>query len=349
MSSYRPRNSALLALLGAATFTFVPGLAAQRSTTEMGGRARELGGHRFVPNRTLPDPFLASRFGTSIGFGGARNLDVPIYNAADSLVDVLTGDLGFLAIDFEYQQQVTSWLALRASAGAIARSGTDAFSFAAEGISTVYGYGLGATGRIWGNDRLQLSGVLEYSGNAVYGVQPLTYLQGITRDVRQSVDDVLAGGGTIDSATIDSIIRSIDLSQYDVIAQGSTNRTSVGLRLAYAVAPWLGFTVATQSGAGRLFRASNDLGIIDVGAAASIDVGALWKVPLGISLAGRYQNFNERASDIATDLTTFSTFISYAARRDLALGVELTNSSISQPTGGVLRTSRAAVNMTYYF
>ena len=321
---------------------------AQDTAQETGGRARELGGHRFVPSRIVADPFVASRFTNSIGFGGARNLEVPIYNYQDSLVTTVTGDLGFLNIDFEYQQQVTSWLALRGAAGAIARLGVDGFSFAAEGISTIYGYNLGATGTILRSGRFQLSAALDYSSNALYGVQPLTYLEGVAGEVRRAVDSVLTGGGTIDRPTIDTILARIDLSQYNVVEQGTADRTGVGLRAAYAAAPWLGFTVATQSGVGNLIQ-RKDLGIIDVGAAASLDFGALWNVPIGVALSARYQNANERSSDLAADITTFGAFISYAARRDLALGLDLSNASLGQATGGTLRASRASITMTYYF
>jgi len=349
MTSLRIRVLGPFVMAGAMLWVVPPTSAAQRAATEMGGSARELGGHRFVPNTVLGDPFLASRFTTSIGFGGARDLAVPIYNADDSLVQTLTGDLGFLAIDFAYQQQVTGWLALRGGLGAIARLGVDRFSFAAEGVSTVYGFDVGATGRLWGTSRLQLAVALDYSSSALYGVQPLTYLQGIAGEVRSAVDSVLAGGGPVDSTTVDSILARIDLSKYDVIKQGSADRTNVGLRLAYAATPWLGFTAATQTGVGQLLDNTGDLGIIDVGAAASLDLGVLWKVPIGVALSARYQNINERASDVAADVTTFGAFVSYAARRDLSLGLEIANSSLGQPTGGSLRASRGVINMIYYF
>jgi hypothetical protein len=315
----------------------------------MGGAGRELGGHRFVPTRLLPDPFIASRFTTAISFGGARNLEVPFYNAEDSLLRVLEGDLGFLGIDLDYHQQVTPWLSLRGALGAIARVGVDEFALAAEGVSTVYGVGLGATARIWRAERFQLSAVLDYSTNTLYAMQPLTYLQGVAGEVRRAVDSVIAGGGTLDSAVVDSILDQIDLSQYDAVQSGSATRSNVGLRLAYAAAPWLGFTVATQSGVGELLDRSSDLGIIDVGAAASIDLGPLWKVPIGIALSGRFQNMQERSSDLGADITTFGAFVSYAARRDLALGLEFANAGLTQPTGGTLRISRLGLNMTYYF
>lgn len=349
MVPHRIRTLLPLAIFAAASWASPSTLGAQRVTTEMGGSARELGGHRFIPTGALRDPFLASRFSSSISFGGARDLEVPIYNAQDSLVNVLTGDLGFLAIDFEYQQQITGWLALRGGAGGVARLGTDQFSFAAEGVSTIYGFNLGASGRLWGTERLQLTAMVDYSSSALYGVQPLTYLQGVTGEVRRAVDSLLAAGGVIDSATIDSVLRTIDLSKYNVVSSGSAQRTNVGLGVAWAAAPWLGFTVATQSGLGNLIDGNTDLGIVDVGASASIDLGVLWTVPLGIAVTGRFQNFNERSSDIAGDITTFSTFVSYAARRDLALGLEVTNASLGQPTGGTIRVSRAALAMTYFF
>ena len=335
--------------LGALAVLLTAGPAvAQQSSNEMGGSERELGGHRFIPSRNVPEPFLASRFTTAIGFGSVAGLTVPIYNYEDSLVRELEGDMGFLSIDFEYQQQLTSWLALRGGVGAVARAGVDAFSFAAEGLSTVYGANLGATGRILGNERFLLSATVDYSTSSLYGVQPITYLQGVAGEVRQAVQDFIDAGGTVDSESIDSILGELDLSEYDVVESGSASRTSVGLRAAYAAAPWLGFTVATQSGVGDLFGRS-ELGIIDVGATASLDFSKLWNVPVGVALAARYHNANERVSDIASDLTTFGAFISYAARRDLALGVDISNASLGQTTGGTVRVTRGAVTMTYYF
>ena len=342
-----PHRYAVLA--GCVILAFASGPAsAQDTTNAMGGAGRELGGHRFVPSRNVLDPFVASRFTNSIGFGGARNLEVPIYNYQDSLVTTVTGDLGFLSIDFEYQQQVTGWLALRGAVGAVARLGVDGFSFAAEGVSTIYGYNVGATGRILRSGRFQLSGAIDYSSNALYGVQPLTYLQGVASEVRRGIDSVLALGGVVDSGTIRDILDQIDLSQYNAVQQGTADRTGVSLRLAYTAAPWLGFTVASQSGVGNLLRRS-DVGIIDVGAGASLDFGPLWRVPIGLALSARYQNASERSSDLGADLTTFGAFISYAARRDLALGLDLANSSLGQPSGGTLRASRIAVTMTYFF
>ena len=342
------RRCAVLAACAILALTAVPA-AAQEPTQEMGGRARELGGHRFVPSRIVADPFVASRFTTSLSFGGARDLEVPFYNAEDSLVRVLKGDLGFLGIDLDYQQQVTSWLALRGGVGAVARLGVDEFALAAEGVSTVYGAMLGATARILRAERFQLSAVVEYSTNTLYAMQPLTYLQGVAGEVRTAVDSVLAGGGTVDSATIDAILDQIDLSQYQAVQSGSGNRSNVGLRAAYAATPWLGFTVATQSGVGELLDRSTDLGIIDVGGAASIDLGPLWNVPIGVALSGRFQNMQERSSDLGADVTTFGAFVSYAARRDLALGLELATAGLTQPAGGTLRISRLALNMSYYF
>jgi hypothetical protein len=347
MTAIGTRTRALL--LGAAALVAAPVLDAQRVDTVMGGRARELGGHRFVPSRVVADPFVASRFGSAISFGGARDLDVPIYNAEDSLLRVLNGDLGFLGIDLDYQQQVTDWLALRGAVGAVARLGVDEFALAAEGVSTVYGFGLGASARIWRSERFLVTAVLDYTTNSLFAMQPLTYLQGVAGEVRGAVDSVLAGGGTVDSATIDSILAVIDLSQYQAVQSGTATRSNVGLRAAYAASPWLGFTVATQSGVGELLDRSSDIGIIDLGGSASIDLDELWKVPIGVALAFRFQNIQDRSTDLGGDVTTFSGFVSYAARRDLALGLEITSASLTQPTGGTLRISRLSVNSAYYF
>ena len=316
----------------------------------MGGAGRELGGHRFVPSIVVPSPFIASRFTATTAFGGVRDLDVPIYNVEDSLVQTVTGDLGYLTLDFEYQQRVNAWLALRGGVGALARSGTDGFAMLAEGISAVYGYSLGAQARLLGNDRMYLSAALDYVSSSVFGYAPLTFVQGVGAEIRRVVDSIEASGTPIDSTVIRDVLKNLDLSAYSAVEQGSVARTTAGLRAAFAIAPWLGLTAVAQTGIGEVLNGASDLGVIDLGATASVDLGVLTRFPIGLALSARRQSLNERASDVAKGVTAFGLFISYAARRDLALGLDLTSAQFSQrSTANILTGSRGAVTITYYF
>jgi len=337
--------------IAAALLLAVPPLAGQDRSLIMGGAARELGGHRFIPSLVAPDPFLTTRVAASLSFGGAQNLVVPIRNLDDSLLKTVTGDLGFLGIDLEYQQRITGWLVVRGGLGGSARVGVDAFSFAAEGLSTVYGFNLGTTAGILRKERFQLSAALDHSSNTLFGTKPLTYLRNVAGEIERVIDSIAGSGTPIDSAIVDSVLDAIDLSQFSVVESGSSARTSVGVRMAYAAAPWIGFTASLQTGVGDLIGSSStEHGIIDVAGSASMDFGRLWKVPIGVALAARYQNFNARAGDEVAGLTTFGAFISYTGRRDLALGLEITRAQLGQPsTDQTVSVGRAALTITYYF
>ncbi|MGH7646062.1 MAG: hypothetical protein ACREMR_10815 [Gemmatimonadales bacterium] len=337
--------------IAAALLLVVAPLAAQDRSLIMGGAARELSGHRFIPVLLAPDPFLSTRVTASLSFGGARDLAVPIRNLEDSLLKTVTGDLGFLGIDLEYQQRITGWLVVRAGLSGNARVGVDAFSFAAEGLSSVYGFNLGTTAGIWNNDRFQLSAALDHSSSALFGTEPLTYLSNVANEIERVIDSVVSSGTPIDSVVVDSILDAIDLSQFSVVESGSASRTSVGVRMAYAVAPWIGFTASLQTGVGHLLGGgSTEHGLIDVAGSASLDFGRLWKIPVGVALGVRYQNFNERASDIAAGITIVGAFISYTGRRDVALGLDLTRAQLGQrSTDQTIAVGRAALTITYYF
>jgi len=326
-------------------------LAAQDRTLTMGGGARELGGHRFIPSSVAPDPFLSTRVTASLGFGGARDLAVPIRNLEDSLLKTVTGDLGFIGLELEYQQRVAGWLVVRAGLSGSGRLGVDAFSFAAEGLSTVYGFNVGTTAGVVQTERFQLSAALDYGSSSLFGTKPLTYLRNVADEIERVIDSIAASGTPIDSIVVDSVLDAIDLSPFSVVESGSSSRTAVGVRMAYAAAPWIGFTASLQTGVGDLIgESSTEHGIIDVAGSASIDLSRLWKVPIGIALAARYQNFNARASDDVTGLTTVSTFIAYTGKRDLALGLELTSAQLGQPsTDQKISVGRAALSITYYF
>jgi hypothetical protein len=330
----------------------VPPLVGQDDRTlVMGGGARELGGHRFIPSAVAPDPFLSTRVSASLGAGRARNLTVPIYNLEDSLLKTETGDLMFLGLELEYQQRLAEWLVVRAGLGGSGRLGVDAFSFAAEGLSTVYGLNLGTTVGILRQERFQLSAALDYSSNSLFATKPLTYLRNVAGEIERVIDSIAGSGTPIDSIVVDSVLDAIDLSQFSVTESGSSARTSVGVRMAYAAAPWIGFTASLQTGVGDLIGSSStEHGIIDVAGSTSMDFGRLWKVPIGVALAARYQNFNARASDAVAGLTTVSAFIGYTGRRDLALGLELSSAQLGQPsTDQTISVGRAALSITYYF
>lgn len=346
----RPLFVAALAAALSAPPLVLSGLAAQTPRPAGSGQGRTVGAHLFLPSSAFPDPFVASYARSLIGAGAATGLTVPVYNASDSIVRTLEGDISFLQIDVEYQQRVIAWLGLRVNVSGLARSGTETSTLLSEGLAAVYNVGFGATARIWGNDKFLLSGSLDTRSNQLFGMTPLEYVQSVTQAIRSALDSVLGGGGTIDSTVIDAIIDSLDLDAYSLFRDDHTESTTGGLRVAYAPAPWLGLSGLAQTGVAGVFDGASDLGLVDLGAAASVDFLPLWRVPIGVHLSGRWQSVSDRGSDLASSTTAVAVGITYTGRSDFAIGLEVVFANLEQRQSVENAVGkRAGLAMRYYF
>ncbi len=67
---------------------------------------------------------MTSYLRTAAGLGIALGLEVPVENLDGGLIGTLEGDLAFLTLEFEYQQAVARWLALRAGVSGAAPGGS---------------------------------------------------------------------------------------------------------------------------------------------------------------------------------------------------------------------------------
>jgi hypothetical protein len=328
------------------------GLLGAQETRRLGsGRGHTLGGHVFQPSSAFPDPFVASYLTSNLGAGFATNFQVPVYNAEDSVVGTLKGDLGVAGMGVEYQLGVLRWLGVRVNASGYTRFGTQTPTLLSEGVSTRYGFGAGATARIWGTEKLYLSGAIDYSSDYLAGVEPLEYVEAVAQTIGKVLDSLVAVGGiTLNPAVIDSVIRSLDLTGYSLHHRSTAQKASVGVRAAYAPVRWLGFTGLLQTGLVGTFTGSSNVGLLDVGAAADVDFDALWHIPVGVKVSGRWQSVNEAASDVAKSTTDLGASIAYTGRGDFSLGLELLISSLAQRrSDATLAVQRYALSMRYYF
>ena len=107
-----------------------------------------LDGHRFIPNSTVPDPFITSYLRSNTGFGFLLDAKIPVLTEADT-VAVLQGDIAFALLGFEYQQAIVDFLALRIGFGGAIRTGTNGETLIAEGLNASYSFGVGVTGRVF--------------------------------------------------------------------------------------------------------------------------------------------------------------------------------------------------------
>jgi hypothetical protein len=155
----------LLAALGgvALAATLVAPLHAQNDSIR-----RTLGKHTFLPSTLLGDPFAAPM--KNLTGGAGRGLQVPKLNLDEQILEYQDASIGFLSVGMEYQQSLTSWLALRAGFNGGARLGTSGVALLAEGVTAQFGATFGATAKLIRSDRFILSATADVLPGVAYQI-----------------------------------------------------------------------------------------------------------------------------------------------------------------------------------
>ena len=286
------------------------------SATRAGAQAdtvchRCLNGFRFIPSSVVDEPFATTFFQNSTGGGSAVNLSIPVRNLAGDTIKTIDGSVGFLLVDFEYQQAVAKWLALRLSAGGIGRLGTSIPSLVATGVSAAFGTSFGATVPIVHRSNFIVSGVADFRSNTQYDVDPF----GFAEQVADSAYDPESKSGAL-------------LRSYPV------NRWSVGLRGAWGIAPWVGLSGELEPGGAH--QNSENKSLTTFGALVGFDFAKRNDVPIGLSLGYRGQTGSGKTGNIAGGYRTAQLGLYYT-------GVPRSRSA---PTFSIRRSRLQAVGRT---
>ena len=289
--------------------------------------ARTLNGHIFIPSNAVRDPFITTMVRTETGGGFATNVSRDVENEAlDSLIDALTGDLAFMALEFEYQHGITEWLAVRAAAGGGARLGTGAQSVLAEGVTSSFNFEFGATARVLRTEKWVLSGTLRFEPSTQYRLDILSF-------ARRAIEE---GGISEDNSVV---IRSEGVGG------------AAGIGGAFAPRPWLGLIFRTEAGYSDTFSADGrgDLAWV-VGGLASFDLNPISGVPLGFLVTGKQDGFVLANSDITDKVRTFGWGIAYTGRNDFSLSLETSRSSVPLlKADKTITANLVAFNLRYFF
>lgn len=270
---------------------------------------RCLNGFRFIPSSVVDDPFAATFFQNSTGGGSAVNLSIPVRNLAGDTIRTINGSVGFLLVDFEYQQAVAKWLALRISAGGIGRLGTSIPSLVATGVSAAFGASFGATVPILSRPHYIVSAVADFRSNTQYDVDPF----GFARQVADSTYDPESKSGAL-------------LSSYPV------NRWSVGLRGAWGIAPWVGVSGELEPGGAHENSANKSL--TTYGALVGFDFAKRHEWPIGLSLGYRGQSGSGKTGNIAGGYRTVQGGVYYTGRPAFQVGSDIFWSKIAVASDG---------------
>ena len=329
-SSAGPRRGLLIgcALLAGVSLHTPASAAPDPDTT---AAPRYLAGHLFTPSTLVPDPFIATSFATTTAGGRAVNLKIPIYNLRGDQINEVSGDMGFVLLEFNYEQRLATRYALRIAVNGGARLGTTPPSFLADGVSSIFGYGLGGSMRLVEKHNWQLAGTLDLRSNSLTTVSPVGIVKSAFEQSRNN--------DTTGAVIADSLLET-----------GNNLRVLIGGRAAYAPAPWVGLTAFVEGGLGQRFQEAGNLGVINLGFAADFDMNPLRRLPIGFLVSFRSESLTERSEDIGGGLQSYGFGVFYTGRRWFSLGLENTYQRLDQvATGSSADIVQSRIVMRYDF
>ncbi len=289
--------------------------------------ARTLNGHTFIPSNLIADPFPATLVRTRTGAGYASKVATDVDNAVvDSLIQVLEGDLAFMALEFEYQHGFTDWLAVGLAASGAARIGTGAQSILAQGITSIFGFKIHALARVFEAEKWLVSGLLRLQPTTQYGLDPLGFAQKVIEDGKVSEDNSLTNSE-------------------------SGTGGALGVRAAYAPIDWLGAVFMLDVGFTDTFsEEGRDALATALGGHFSLDLNPLKGIPVGFLGGFKYDGFVLENSDISDSATTTSAGVAFTGRGDFSLSLEAAwlNVPLIESDRSVNAYS-GTFNLRYYF
>jgi hypothetical protein len=281
-----------------------------------------LAGHTFIPTRRVPDPFIKTFVRSSVGLGKAYDITYPLVDLDTILVLGLTGDVVFANLDFEYQQAINSWLAVRGEFRVVGRLGNGLEALLAQGITAATGFEFGWLFKLFASDRTMLSGTLS-----------LTNRNFTTINLEQFLKDVSAGRPA------------------SLVKNTPSIRGGGGVGFAWAISPTVGLTADASAGYGEsVDRETDDEKFYEAGIAVDVDLGAPTTVPIGFVLGYQVDSFPEGGTNVTGDVHSFFVKIAYTGEPQFSLSIDM--DVALTPLRGQEDTSKngsTSINLRYYF
>jgi len=281
----RPAVTAVLTVLGLG-----PGLIAGVCPAEAQGQLPTKNDHVFVPTTFIPDAFVNTTLGITIGYSNTVKSDIPIFAPDGRQIATVTADLLFMNGGVEFNCALRDWIGFMARFNALARSGSSTQTILASGLSAGSGLLLG-----W-EFRLRESESSMLSGSATVGTTSVTLI-----DVRSYVGNP-----------------SLGLSQsYTPLF------ASIAARYAHGFNDLVGLSAFGEVGSGE--NPTDDLdntAFWRLGAAASFNLDQRYDIPLGFALGMRTSSYPITADNPDGNSLAWLVSMAYMGRPDFALTLD---------------------------
>ena len=293
-------------------------------TSERPGNIPQLGGHSWAPNTQIVSPFIRTQIRNTTGFGQAPAVEVPAIEIGGEEVQVNTGDMIFINVQFDYQHAVKNWLAFVAIIDVSTRIGKKKEGLLTQGITSITGFKIGWLIKLLQSRRVMLSTLLTLSNSEARFINIIDYIY-----------DIVEGGWDAD-AKLTKKFKSM--------------RASGGLSAAWTISPMFGLYTYGQTGYGESVdrRNKNQWGY-KLSAVLDTDLSVKTRIPLHIGLGLDLNSFPETGDDLSSDITTTMLRFGYLDD-DFSLGLELYTSWIPlKEFNETFTLSTVLINLRHYF
>jgi len=256
-----------------------------------------LDGHRFITNSKIKSPFINTYLGTSLGAGKTSRLDIPLIEIDGQEYIVVTGDLAFTYLGFEYQHAVKDWIAFSLKINVVGRLGTDAGAILSQGINLDMGYELGWLLKLYKKENMMLSGTLKLNNNSFTFIDINSFVQGI-----------------IDSGKL--------TPENKIVKNTPVTNAGAGLAYAYTINRMFGITAEAIIGYGEsVERFSEDEFVFKYGVSADADLNPDYSVPLGFALSYLGGARGKNSANLLGTPNNILFQINYTGKNDIDLGL----------------------------
>jgi len=284
-----------------------------------------LGGHQFMPNNYVSDPFLKTSVRNTLGVGQALDVEIPVIIIDGEELFALRGDILFLSLDFEYQHRVKDWLGVWGRFLVLGRLGSGTEALITQGITAVSAFDLGWLFKLHQTEKIQLSGTLSLSNSSSTIVNLLDFINGIIES---------------DFSPDNQLVKNVP-----------SLRANSGLRYAWAVNDFFGTYLlgelnfgqsAIERNQGKLFYRFG--GVLD------FDLSTRTVLPFGVALGAIYTSLPRTGDLTRKNSESFFLRIGYNTETDFIIAIETSLDLIPlESTGKILKAGLTTINMQYYF
>ena len=284
-----------------------------------------LGGHQFMPNNYIKDPFIKTYIRNTLGFGQALDVEIPLIIIDGQELLALQGDVLFLTLDFEYHHRVKDWLGVWGRFLVLGRLGSGTEALLAQGVTAFTGFDLGWLFKLHQTKSTQLSGSLSLSNSQSTIVNFLDFIDGI-------IDG--------DFSPNNQLVKNVP-----------SLRINSGLRYAWAVNDFFGTYLlgelaygqsAVERNAGKFFYRFG--GVLD------FDLSTRTVLPFGVALGAVYNSLPRTGDQTNKNSQSVFLRIGYNTQPDFVIALETSMEFIPQvSTDKTLKAGLTTINMRYYF